>query len=190
MMGAVEVRPATDVPWPAVAALFDADAGDPSTCSCQWFRVSGPAFDALSVEERRSRLRTEIEEAPPEPGVVAVRDGEPVGWCGIGPLDGYPRLRRSPLLRGVDPAHWMVTCFVVPVRFRRQGVARGLLDGAVQHARASAATSVGAVPVDPSARASTTAAELYHGPLGLFLAAGFEQVARPSASRAVVRLDL
>ncbi|MFD1720679.1 GNAT family N-acetyltransferase [Amnibacterium endophyticum] len=184
----MEVRAATEVPWSDVEGLF-ADGGDPSTCSCQWFRMSGPAFEALSDSERRDRLRAECAGPEPGPGVVALRDDVPVGWCGVGPMSGYPRLGRSPLLRGTS-ADWAVTCFVVPERFRRQGIARALIAGAVDHARASGADSLVAVPVDVAARPAATAAELYHGPLALFLEAGFTEVARPSAARAVVRLDL
>ena len=33
-------------------------------------------------------------------GVLAYRDGEPVGWCATGPRSRYGRLLRSPLLKG------------------------------------------------------------------------------------------
>ncbi len=44
-----------------------------------------------------------------------------------------------------------------------------------------------AFPVD--AGPGTSSADLYHGPLSVFEAAGFETVARPSERRAVVRLS-
>ena len=185
----IEVRPADGVPWPDVEAVF-AGPGDAAGCSCQWFRLSGRDFAAASPEQRRARLRSEVAGGPPGPGVVAYRGEDPVGWCGVGPAQGYPRLTRSPLLRGVDAAPWVITCFVVPVPHRGRGVATALLTGAVYHAREQGVEAVDALPVDTAVRTRVSAADLYHGPLHLFLAAGFIEVARPSPARAVVRLRL
>ena len=46
-------------------------------------------------------------------------------------------------------------------------------------------------PVDVAARGGrASGADLYHGTLSTFLAAGFEEVARTGSSRPVVRLTL
>lgn len=89
-----------------------------------------------------------------------------------------------------DPNVWAVTCFVVMVGYRRRGVATALLDGAIDLARAYGAQTVEAYPVDPSARASVSAAELFYGTLSLYQAAGFTEVARPYPARARMRLTL
>jgi hypothetical protein len=65
-----------------------------------------------------------------------------------------------------------------------------LLAGAVALARDGGATVVEGYPVDVAVRASTSAAALYHGPLSVFLRAGFAEVARPAPDRPVVRLPL
>jgi GNAT superfamily N-acetyltransferase len=103
----------------------------------------------------------------------------------------YPRLERSRAAAS-DTAGgaWAVTCFVVRVGARRQGVAAALLDGAVDLARRHGADAVEAYPVDTSVRAASTA-ELYHGPLSVFLRAGFREVGRrTTVARPVVRLVL
>jgi GNAT superfamily N-acetyltransferase len=128
--------------------------------------------------------------------VLAYRDGEPVGWCAVAPRPTYTRLPRTEVLRGTqpaelaDPAVWSVTCFVVRVGHRRAGLSRVLLDGAVQLARDGGARVVEGYPVDVAAKATTSSAELYHGPLSTFLSAGFREVARPRPARPVVRLEL
>jgi GNAT superfamily N-acetyltransferase len=81
-----------------------------------------------------------------------------------------------------------VTCFVVRRGARRQGLAGPLLDGAVALARDAGATTVEGYPLDLAVRTSTSAAALYHGPLSVFLRAGFTEVARPAPDRPVVRL--
>jgi GNAT superfamily N-acetyltransferase len=119
-----------------------------------------------------------------------------VGWTAVGPRAGYGRLQRSTVLRGTgadvfsDLSVWSVTCFVVKVGARRQGVATALLQGAIGLARHGGATVVEAYPVDLGAKQSASASELYHGTLSTFLRAGFAEVARPVPARPVVRLRL
>ncbi|GAA5226351.1 hypothetical protein [Paeniglutamicibacter antarcticus] len=48
------------------------------------------------------------------PGVITYRDGEPVGWCSIGPRTGIPRLAGSKLIRPEDVVPvWSIICVVV-----------------------------------------------------------------------------
>ena len=79
-------------------------------------------------------------------------------------------------------------------------MARALLAAAVEHALAHGAAVVEGYPVDPAQRPKAGPADLYHGTLGLFLAAGFTVVSNPVVSnpavsnavpgRAVVRLTV
>lgn len=185
--GQVRVRPATAERWPDVVTVMGT-RGDPAGCWCQYYRLRGRDWAGASVPQLRAALREQVSSGPVPPGVLAYRDGEPVGWCAVGPKEDYPRLLASPVSRGEVAGVWSVSCFVVRVGHRSQGVARALLDGAVELARRHGAAVVEAYPVDPSARRSLSSAELFHGPLGLFLDAGFTEEARPSPARAVVRL--
>ena len=85
---------------------------------------------------------------------------------------------------------WAVTCFVVRRTARKRGLAGALLAGAVELARQGGATVVEGYPIDLAERPKTSSAELYHGPLQVFLRAGFTEVARPTPGRPLVRLDL
>ena len=90
-----------------------------------------------------------------------------------------------------DAGVWAVTCFVVKVGHRRRGVGAELLGAAVAHARAAGAHTLEGHPVDVAARErKSSSAELYHGTLSTFLAAGFEEVGRTGPTRPVVRLAL
>ena len=115
-------------------------------------------------------------------------------------------LPKDPALEGAgvgpdaarDPGEdhvWSVSCFVVSPGHRRTGVAGALLAAAVEHASAHGATVVEGYPVDPAQRPKAGPADLYHGTLGLFLAAGFTVVSGTVVSgavpgRAVVRLTV
>ena len=201
----VRVRPATAQLWDDVTTLFGT-RGDPARCWCQWFRMRNDSWKAATTASNRAALRAQLDAAaagradrPPPPGVLAyTEDGEPVGWCAIAPRASYPRVLASQVLQAArstaaetdDPDVWSLTCFVVRVGHRRQGVAGALLDGALELARSHGARRVEAYPLDVAAKPSVSASELYHGPLHLFIARGFREVARSGAARAVVRLDL
>ena len=113
-----------------------------------------------------------------------------ISSAAVEPFSAYPNLRRSPItkrLEGDPDDPWAVTCFVVRLEFRRRGLSRALLDGAVEHARTRGAEVVEGYPVDPEVRPSLTNAERFHGTVSLFRDGGFEVVRRPSATRAVMR---
>lgn len=191
----VRVQPATAERWSDVEAVMG-KRGDPAWCWCQYFRAATPKDRLASRERNRAALRVQVCDGPLPPGVLGYLDGEPVGWCAVAPFSSYTRMPRTKVAQAVRTDGedldrlWLVSCFVVRVGSRRKGLAPALLAGAVELARANGATAVEGHPVDPDARASVSAAELYHGPLSVFLAAGFREVARPSPARVVVRREL
>ena len=187
---AVAVLPCTPDRWDDLVAVLEGP-GDPGRCWCQWF-FRGAQADRAHADANRAVLEAQVRQGPP--GVVGYLDGVPGGWCAVAPRPSYTRLVRSPLLRGTphddlaDPGVWSVTCFVVRRSARRRGLTTALLTGAVELALAGGATVVEGYPVDVGARPGVGSAALYHGPLSVFLAAGFTEVARPTPDRPVVRL--
>ena len=176
--------------WDELQTVFGTK-GDPAGCWCQWFKLSRSDWEAARREDTQALLHAQVEAG--SPGVIARIDGEPVGWAAVEPFSAYPALGRSPITRrkeGDPDDVWAVTCFVVRLEYRKRGVARALLAGAVEHARERGATVVEGYPVDPEVRPSLSAAERYHGTVSLFRAGGFEEVRRPSATRAIMRRTL
>lgn len=193
-MATWDVRPATPDRWDDIVAVMGT-RGDPSRCWCQYFHRRGRDWATATPASNRDRLCGQIGTATVPPGVLAYAEDAPVGWCQVAPKADFGRLLHSPVTSAPrdepDPADlWAVTCFVVPPRHRRQGVATELLVGAVEHARRHGARLIEGYPVDVTARASVSSAELYHGTLALFLAAGFREIRRPSSARVVVRRPL
>jgi GNAT superfamily N-acetyltransferase len=175
--------------WDDLAELMG-ERGDPSRCWCQYYRSHGP-YEHESREQNRVAMRRQVSTATVPHGVLAYDGGRPVGWCAVAPRGDYPRLKRMQAARATqnEDGLWSVTCFVVRVGHRRQGVAGQLLRAAVDLARRHGARIVEAYPVDPSAR-PTGSSGLFQGPLPMYLHAGFVDVARPGASRSIVRLTL
>ncbi|MDQ1584069.1 MAG: hypothetical protein QOF36_2123 [Microbacteriaceae bacterium] len=185
------VVPADEARWRDVDTVLG-HRGDSAQCWCQWFKLASSEYRETSAAERKALLREQVVRTP-SPGVLAYLGDEPVGWCAVEPRDHYPVLARSRIARAAGdqdgPQRWVVTCFVVRIGFRGRGVARALLRGAVEHARENGALVLDAYPVDPAARPSLSSAEKYHGTVTLFESAGFAVIARPSPTRAAMRLE-
>jgi GNAT superfamily N-acetyltransferase len=187
----VTVADATSERWDDLVAVFGT-RGDASRCWCQWFRYQRPDFYVTTKDQRRADLQAQVA-APVPPGVLVYdEEGTPSGWCAVAPRADYPRLITYPVVAGTadEAGLWAVTCFVVRVGKRRQGLTEVLLEGAVDLARRHGARAVEAYPLDATVRTASSA-ELFHGPLSVFLRLGFTEVGvRTTKARPVVRLDL
>lgn len=187
----VRIVSVDEAPWADVELVFGT-RGDPSTCWCQYFKLQGADWRAASTSQCHDALESQRAHDDPPPGVIAYLGDEPAGWCAVEPRSKLPRLARSRVVAtGTaesdfdDPSVWAVSCFVVRVGHRRRGVGSALLAGAVAQAERLGARVVEGYPVDTE-RSDASSAELFHGTLSQFLAAGFELIARPTESRAVV----
>jgi ribosomal protein S18 acetylase RimI-like enzyme len=193
----IEIRPLTRQRLPDLAALFN-QGGDPKWCWCAYYRLRGVDFSAGSAARNRAVLERAVDATATErrnPGLVAYRGGEAVGWVSVGPRDDYERLQHSTVLAPVDerPA-WSIVCFVVARKARGEGVARALLDAAVDYAREHGATLVEAYPIETDGE-RVPSALVYKGTLGMFERAGFEVAERrrataASAPRPIVRRSI
>ncbi len=185
----ITVVPATAEHWADLETVFGT-RGDAARCFCQFYLTVGRAYED-SAERNREALCAQVSQQPP-PGLLAYAGDEPAGWIQVGPRGSYPRIttnRRTAALE--SHGVWRCTCFVVRVGHRRKGVARALLDAAIEFARDQGAEVLEGHPVDLATRVGrTTSAELYHGALSMFLDTGFTEVLRTGRDRPVVRLPL
>jgi len=181
-----DVRAATPDSWPDVAAVMG-DRGDPARCFCQYFRLRGQQWSAATPSANRRGLRDQVCDGDLPPGVVAYDGERPVGWCAVAPRTSYPRVLASPNWRTDHPDAWVITCFVVPVGHRRQGIAGELAHGAVDFAQSYGARVVEGCAVDTTLADKVSSADLYRGPLSVFLDAGFAEVSRTNPRWVLVR---
>jgi ribosomal protein S18 acetylase RimI-like enzyme len=103
--------------------------------------------------------------------------------------EDFAKLAKSPVMKPIhEQPVWSIVCFVVPSEYRKQGVARALLAGAVEYARQRGVRQLEAYPVD---KAQPSAGEsLWFGSRAMYDAAGFQEVARRKPARPMVRLQL
>ncbi|HWD46853.1 MAG TPA: GNAT family N-acetyltransferase [Actinomycetota bacterium] len=185
----LEIHPLTPDRWDDLVTLFDRP-GDPKGCWCMFYRVRSRDFERLWGKGARSAFRGVVADGPP-PGLLAYRDGVPVGWCAVAPRDAYPRILNSRVLRPADdaPACWAAVCFYVLRSERRDGVAAALLEAAVAFAAEHGAEAVEGYPKDTEG-AKRHANEMFVGSMSMFAEAGFSEAARRSPARPIMRRGL
>lgn len=174
-----------------LADLFRA-SGETRGCWCMFFLLTGRELSSGWGAGNRARFEEFASDLDPPAGLLAYRDGVPVGWCAMGPRSRYPRVLRSPVMKARDPAEddhvWLVPCFFVRRDARRSGLTRELLAAAVTDAARYGATAIEGFPLAKDTRRPP--AEAYLGIERLFASCGFTPVARPSPTRVVMRRPL
>jgi GNAT superfamily N-acetyltransferase len=151
-----------------------------SHCWCLSHRLTAGEMTDLGGGSREAAFRALCGRAHP-PGVIGYDDGEPVGWCSVGPRSENTRLSRSTLIRPLDDlAVWSIICIVVRGGRRRRGYTTALIEGAVAYAAEHDAPAVESYPVDPgSGRIDLTMA--FVGTRAMFEKAGFTVAGRTDA---------
>jgi GNAT superfamily N-acetyltransferase len=171
--------------------------GQGARCQCQRYKLHPrESFGSFPVEERADRLRQQTDcgsGSGTTSGLVAYLDGEPVGWCAVEPRTDYRGLLRNNRVPWEgrdedkdDDTVWAVTCLFVRAGFRRRGISRVLARAAVDHARQRGARALEGYPMTTT---DAIAEELHVGTVSVFTGAGFREVGRPTARRAVMRID-
>ena len=177
--------PLTPERWSDLEKLFG-PRGACGGCWCMYWKLPRREYEVLRGEGTHQALKALVDGGE-VPGLLAYMNGEPLGWCALGPREKYPPLARSRILKPVDEeAVWSVVCFFVARKHRRQGVMAALLDAAVNYARQKGAKIVEGYPVVPR-KGSMPDIYAYTGTLSAFLKGGFVEVARRSESRPLMR---
>ena len=190
-----EVRPLTGETWEALAELFR-EGGDPRWCWCQYWRLRSKDFSSAKVPQLRERLHGQAV-SPQPPGLVAFDGDRAVGWVSLGPRPDFERVVRSRVIPTIDDRPvWSIVCFAVSESARGRGVARTLLDAAVEYARERGADALEAYPVAIDAAEPINPGAAFTGTLPMFERAGFRMVADRASDassrhqRVVVRREL
>jgi len=197
MADSLTIVPANEAGWDDLQAVFGT-RGDPSRCWCQRFKMQpGESWRSVGPDELGFRLRRQTDCGHPRAaatsGLVAFLGAEPVGWCAVEPRTEYARLLRNNRVpwegRDEDKADagvWAVTCFVTRTGFRKRGIASALARATVDHARRRGARALEGYPMTTK---DVLLGELHVGTVGMFAAAGFTEVGRPTLRRVVMRID-
>lgn len=176
--------PATPDLWPRLGHTFGPREKNPNSCWCQRFRRH-------NAPDNRTELRREIERSDPHIGLLALVDGEAVGWTRVVPRASLPGVvENGALARLLDGAAdaWWVSCFVIRREHRGKGIGAALLRGAAEMAFQHDASFVDGHPADIDVlRDSPAPSAVFTGTLSMFQNAGFTEIGRTYPSRPVMR---
>ncbi|WUW20467.1 GNAT family N-acetyltransferase [Streptomyces sp. NBC_01463] len=176
--------------WPEVGTFFR-PKGLVENCWCTYFRMTAKERSSCGSAAREEKLR-DLVESGERVGVIGSVDGVPVGWIGAGPRPAFPRLRTSraaKLFKGEDPERiWSIVCLYLAREHRHQGLARVLIDRAVEWARDEKAELIEAYPEDD--RKPEFERGSFHGRVSTFESCGFTVVEPRLQRRALVRKEL
>lgn len=159
-------------------------------CRCMWFIKSVKAYHADGPGGNWRDFRQLAETSAESLGLIAVADGQAVGWCALGPRARFARGIRTPSFQGRDPSEdesaWLMPCLFVAPSFRGKGLTGALIEHAVEHARSRGAACIEAFPYLGKKRRTK---DVQVGFSPQFEALGFVETRRTSPNRTVMRLD-
>ena len=171
--------------WPDLEELFG-PRGACGGCWCMWWKLPRSEFKKGRGEGNRAALHRLVRSGR-TPGLLAYRGTKPVGWVAVAPRDTFPVLQRSRNLKPLDdrPA-WSAPCFFVRREERGRGISVALLEAAKEHVQRNGGELLEGYPVCPR-RKRIPDAFAWTGLVSAFRKSGFQEVARPSPTRAIMR---
>ncbi len=184
-LGQLQTIPVSRESWKDLEGLFG-ERGACGGCWCMVWRLSRQEFEAGKGTPNRRRLK-ELVDGGAMPGILGYIGEQPVAWCAVAPRTDYGFLGRSRVLAPVDEEPvWSISCLFVDRAYRSRGLSTGMISAAVDFASSRGAAVVEAYPVDkPNERAAD--AFVWTGLASSFLKAGFQEVARRSETRPIMR---
>jgi GNAT superfamily N-acetyltransferase len=173
-IGPVEIRPATPDRLEDVLHFFDYEgfAGkfEWAACYCTAHHLTeAEDGDGYCRARNRAILAGRVDEQTTT-GLLAYADGKVVAWCNASPRSAFPHYAGRDGLD--DDTVGSIVCFVVAPPYRRHGLANKLLEAACDSFVDRGFKMAEAYP-NKEARDDGSA---YHGPISMYLDAGFTEI--------------
>jgi GNAT superfamily N-acetyltransferase len=181
----LDIQPVTVENWPDLEKLFG-PRGAIGGCWCMWWRIKRAEFEAQQGHGNHEAMCS-IVESGVVPGLLAYHDETPVAWCSVAPREDFGVLDRSPVLKRVDDQPvWSVVCFFMAKGYRQIGLSSRMLAAAIEYASQKGAQIIEGYPIEPK---KDSAPDIYAftGIVSTFTKVGFEEVARRSETRPILR---
>lgn len=171
-MTAFTVKPLNPDTWPAFARLAEKHNGVWNGCWCISFHQKGTG----SWEGNKNLKRSLVCEGKARAALVFDGDNA-IGWCQYGRPEELPKIyhQRAYVQAVTEQPDWRITCFFVDRDYRRRGVAKIALEGALDAIALEGGGLVESFPADMAGK-KTFASFLHNLTLSHFEQLGFKRV--------------
>jgi GNAT superfamily N-acetyltransferase len=184
-MKTFEAHPLTSDRWSDFEKLFGAK-GACGGCWCMFPRLTRSEYEKRKGEGNRRAMKKLVDSGRVT-GLIGYVDGGPAAWCSIEPRERIGSLARSRILAPVDAEPvWSIVCLFLAKSHRGRGLSRRMIEAAVRYAKTQGAEIVEAYPVEPREK-PMPAVFAYPGIASAYRAAGFQEAARRSETRPIMR---
>ncbi|SDH51634.1 GNAT family N-acetyltransferase [Agrococcus jejuensis] len=179
------IEPLSVDTWDAFAGLVERHGGIFGGCWCTYFHDCpgrAPGYEGSRVAKRH------LVEAGVAHAALVMVDGEAVAWAEFGTPAELPNIHHRKQYDAESDAvpDYRVTCIFVDKRFRRQGLARTALDGALGLIAAAGGGVVEGYPHEVGDKRMSNSF-VYNGTRTMYEAAGFAFVRPKGLKNTVMR---
>ena len=158
-------------------------------CWCMYWRLKRSEFEKQKGDSNKRAMRS-IVDSGKVPGIIAFDKKNPIGWCSLGSRDDFPVLNRSRILKKIDEQPvWSIVCFFIKKEYRGQGLSRRLIEYAIRYVNKKGGSIIEAYPIEPK-KDKMPPVFAWTGFASAFKKTGFQEVARRSETRPIMRLSL
>ena len=192
-MSDYKIRPLTAQTWDAFVALCDRhNGGGFGGCYCTWFHRETHSAPGSSAVARPATYTRDFKRDLVETGrahAALVFDGETaVAWAQFGSPAELPGIahRKEVETDGSALPDWRITCVFVDRRYRRGGVARTAVDGALELIAQAGGGTVESYPQDTGGK-RVSPSFLYNATRTTFEEAGFSYERPKGKNHCIVR---
>ncbi|HET9055973.1 MAG TPA: GNAT family N-acetyltransferase [Chitinophagaceae bacterium] len=178
----------THLNWKQYEVLMG-EKGGCGNCWCMLFRLPYREFQQNKPNGNKKLMHQLVNKGKPVGLILSIAD-EPIGWIAMAPREDYIKIEKSRVFKRIDnnPV-WSITCFFIKKEYRKMGLSKQLIKGAVDFAKRKNIKILEAYPTIPYSE-NVPPPFLWVGVLSAFTDCGFKVVKQNSKTRAMVRLKL
>jgi ribosomal protein S18 acetylase RimI-like enzyme len=140
-------------------------------CRCYHFDHDNCDWNQTTAEENRAAVIELIKNGKMN-GYLAYDNDRPIGWLNSNHRNNYSVISYDDVDESENAGS--IICFIIAKEYRRKGIARLLLDTAIEEFKQQGLDFVEGYPVIDVVGDDKN----YHGPLSLYYSAGFEEYDR------------
>ena len=186
-MSSYQIKALDEHTWADFERLAEKHHGVWGGCWFTWFHKSDELKGGCSSENKALKKRSVVE-GRSHAALVYDQD-QAIAWCQFGPPSELPAIYHKKEVEATDYTmpDWRITCLFVDKAYRKRGVAKRALQGALELITRQGGGIVESYPQDTRDQ-SVSSSFLYNGTVSLFLACGFTYVKPKGKSHAIMRI--